>query len=317
MYKLSIYLVMLVFLAVVSKNSHSAEMLENTRVMAAKAYAAGEWQTATAAYQAVVEQEPNNQVAWFRLGRSLIELKQGQKAQQALEQALVVGAIPLPFVHVQLARAAMLQTGPEQANKQAIMWLSKAAESGLSNVSTLEQEPLFADLLKHSEFPLIAQKIDENARPCLYQAQYRQFDFWLGTWSVYGNPEKTGPLYGNNRITSEQNGCLLTENWLSASGGPGTSMNYYDGTEQKWVQHWVSAGGTVINMQGGLVAGAMVMQGKIYYVNTTLNPVRDFRARFSRLDKGIVRQFFEESIDAGQSWYPWFEGFYFPEPEAQ
>ncbi|NCP65464.1 MAG: tetratricopeptide repeat protein [Paraglaciecola sp.] len=281
--------------------------------IAADAYTAGQWQQAAQAYEQVLKQQPDNQGAWFRLGRVYIELKQANLAQHALNKALVAGSVPLQFVQVQLARAAMLQNQSEQA----ITWLNQAASLGFSNATSISQEPLFAGLMQHPDYAVVARKIEENASPCMFQAPYREFDFWLGHWSVYGNPEKTGPLYGHNQIKREQQGCLVMEYWQSASGGPGTSMNYYDGTKQKWVQHWVSAGGTVINMEGGLVAGTMVMQGQIFYINTSINPVRDFRASFSRLDHGVVRQYFEESIDAGQSWYPWFEGFYFPEPAPQ
>ena len=88
-------------------------------------------------------------------------------------------------------------------------------------------------------------------------------------------------------------------------------MNYYDGTKNKWVQHWVSAGGTVINIEGGIEDSSMVLTGKIFYINSQENPVRDFRGTWTPVREGVVRQFFEESIDSGESWYPWFEGFYF------
>jgi tetratricopeptide (TPR) repeat protein len=282
-------------------------------INAANAYSSGQWQLAAQAYQAITSKDPTNQGAWFRLGRAFIELKQGQQAQQALQHALVTGTVPLQFVQVQLARAAMLQDQPDNA----MQWLVQAADNGFAATSSVLNDHLLVDLQGRSDFQQLSQSIDKNARPCAYQNRYREFDFWLGIWSVYGTQQKTGPLYGHNQISSEQQGCLLVEHWQSVNGGPGTSMNYYDGTKQKWVQHWVSADGTVINMEGALVAGSMVMQGKIYYVNTSVNPVRDFRARFSRLDEGVVRQYFEESIDAGQSWYPWFEGFYFPEPAQQ
>jgi hypothetical protein len=35
-----------------------------------------------------------------------------------------------------------------------------------------------------------------------------------------------------------------------------------------------------------------------------------FRALFTLLSDGRVRQFFEQSNDDGATWVPWFEGFY-------
>ena len=102
------------------------------------------------------------------------------------------------------------------------------------------------------------------ANSCDQDENYKQFDFWLGTWAVYGNVEKTGPVYGINHIEKTENGCLIMEHWKGAKGSTGTSMNYYNGITGKWVQNWVSAGGTTIDYQGGLVDGSMVLTGKIF-----------------------------------------------------
>jgi hypothetical protein len=146
---------------------------------------------------------------------------------------------------------------------------------------------------------------------CHHLAQYAAFDFWLGHWDVYGDIDKTTPLYGKNRIKKAQNGCLVIEEWQGSQGSTGTSMNYYDGTKDKWVQHWVSADGTVINIEGGIENSSMVLTGEIFYINAKENPIRTFRGTWTPVKEGGVRQFFEESIDKGKTWTPWFEGFYF------
>lgn len=60
---------------------------------------------------------------------------------------------------------------------------------------------------------------------CAGSAEHRQFDFWLGEWLV---ADAKGTPQGLNRITMAENGCLLVEQWTSATGGTGQSMNYYD-----------------------------------------------------------------------------------------
>lgn len=162
-------------------------------------------------------------------------------------------------------------------------------------------------------YDIIAQEQQATSKthPCQFAPKFSDFNFWLGHWDVYGDIEKTTPLFGTNTIEKDQNGCLVTENWVGASGSTGTSMNYYDGTKEKWVQHWVSATGTVINIEGGLEHNSMTLTGKIFYINTEENPVRDFRGTWTPVKAGVVRQFFEESVDGGKTWYPWFEGFYF------
>ncbi len=52
----------------------------------------------------------------------------------------------------------------------------------------------------------------------------------------------------------------------------------------------------------------MVLRGKIYYINQSLEA--DFRGTWTPLEDGRVRQFFEQSVDGGENWSPWFEGFY-------
>ena len=153
------------------------------------------------------------------------------------------------------------------------------------------------------------KKID----PCQMNPRHQQFDFWLGQFDVYGDFQKNTPMAGTNNITKHQKGCLILENWTGSKGSTGTSMNYYDGTIDKWVQHWVSADGTTINIEGNIVDGSMVLVGKIYYVNAKENQIRDFKGTWTALENGVVRQFFEESIDSGKSWVAWFEGFYFPQ----
>ncbi|WP_154223732.1 hypothetical protein [Marinicella rhabdoformis] len=159
--------------------------------------------------------------------------------------------------------------------------------------------------------------------PCMENQIYRAFDFWLGEWEVYGSLDKRGPKLGHNSITRTEQGCLIMEQWQGASGSTGTSMNYYDGISEKWVQRWVSGGGTVIEYSGGLVDiegnhsksknKAMRLIGKIYYASSQQKPqVRDFRGTWTPLEQGVVRQFFEESIDDGKTWKVWFDGFYFP-----
>lgn len=165
--------------------------------------------------------------------------------------------------------------------------------------------------------------VDKVTSPCMHDVNYRAFDFWLGDWEVYGKLDKSGPLFGHNSITRSEQGCLIMEHWRGASGSTGTSMNYYDGIIDQWVQRWVSGDGTVIDYSGGLMAladdkQAMQLKGKIFYISSKQQPqIRDFRGTWSPLEDGVVQQFFEESIDGGKTWKVWFNGFYFPLSEGE
>ena len=105
-----------------------------------------------------------------------------------------------------------------------------------------------------------------------------------------------------------ERGCVIIENWTSTTGGTGMSINYLDKSTDEWVQVWNAEGGSQINIRGGMTDDGMRLIGHIHYVgNDTTAP---FRALFSPLPDGRVRQFFEQMSPDGETWSPWFEGFY-------
>lgn len=146
--------------------------------------------------------------------------------------------------------------------------------------------------------------------PACEAPEYRQFDFWRGTFEVR---DADGQLAGHNRIEATADGCLLIEHWQGAEGGSGQSYNFYDPSRKQWRQLWVSSG-AVIDIAGGLIAGetgpdSMLLEGEIHYRPDGRSA--GFRGRWSPLADGTVRQFFEEQ-QADGSWSTWFEGFYHP-----
>jgi len=143
---------------------------------------------------------------------------------------------------------------------------------------------------------------DAAVSPVCSAEQYRAFDFWLGRWEVH---LADGRRAGANRIAATDDGCLIEERWAGASGGRGYSMNFYQPVDDFWRQIWVS-GQVIIEIQGNLEDGSMVLIGDIRYRGS--GESRPFRGRWTLQDDGRVRQFFEELID--EAWQPWFEGFY-------
>ena len=151
--------------------------------------------------------------------------------------------------------------------------------------------------------PALAQQPETYS--CEATPEHHQFDFWLGQWEVTdAGGDKT---YGHNTISGREQGCLLFEEWVSTRGGTGSSMNYYNPSDQQWHQHWVDAGGSIIHTAGGMVDGSMVMEGSIYYLAS--GKTAPFRGTWTPLPDGRVRQFFEQRDTAGE-WTTWFEGFY-------
>jgi hypothetical protein len=125
-----------------------------------------------------------------------------------------------------------------------------------------------------------SQAQETPACPCCTE-NHREFDFWLGEWSVYGTNEA---LLGGNTIVSMQDGCVLQENWEGASGSNGTSYNFFDASDSTWNQVWVDNTGNVLRLKGNPnPEGAMVMtsellqnaEGQGYYHQISWTPHDD------------------------------------------
>ncbi|MEM1175942.1 MAG: hypothetical protein AAGI27_14120 [Pseudomonadota bacterium] len=140
--------------------------------------------------------------------------------------------------------------------------------------------------------------------PCLDDAAFAEFDFWLGDWDVH---DAEGNFAGVNRISKVLDGCLLTESWKGVSGFRGSSVNFIDKASGEWVQVWNDASGGQIQVRGGLTDEGMRLIGTLHYVSN--GKTFRFRGLWTPLEDGRVRQYFEQSED-GNSWTTWFEGFY-------
>jgi hypothetical protein len=141
--------------------------------------------------------------------------------------------------------------------------------------------------------------------PCEEDERFAEFDFWIGEWDVH---VASGAVAGSNVISSSHASCVLVENWTSATGGRGMSVNYLDHRTGEWVQIWNDASGSQIDIRGGLTDEGMLLEGTIHYVATGVTA--PFRGLWTPLEDGRVRQFFEQYDGESSQWKPWFEGFY-------
>jgi len=139
-------------------------------------------------------------------------------------------------------------------------------------------------------------------------AEYRQFDFWLGRWNVVSGDRTAG----SNDIRSIHGGCALLESWRGAGedGITGTSLNAWDRATGRWHQTWIDSGGTLLELEGGLVDGVMILGGE----QPAPGGGQSVRHRISWTPNpdGSVRQLWEASRDDGASWSVLFDGLYQP-----
>lgn len=150
-----------------------------------------------------------------------------------------------------------------------------------------------------------AQTAPPQPKPCT-APEYRQFDFWIGRWEVFG-PQ--GRKAGDNVIEPIDGGCALQERWRGQGGFTGTSLNAWDAQARVWRQHWVDNQGGVLRLAGRLEGGRMVLSGAEPHPDRP-GAQRLQRITWTPLEGGAVRQLWEQSDDAGATWSVAFDGRY-------
>lgn len=145
--------------------------------------------------------------------------------------------------------------------------------------------------------------------PACNGPEHRQFDFWVGRWTVY--PAGKQEPVANSLIERLFDGCVIRETWKPLKGGGGGSLNHFDAAEGRWHQTWMDSRNSRIIFHGGLVGEDMVLTG---FWKNAQGPGRDglVRMTYSKEEAGSVRQKGEISVDHGRSWSPFFDLLYRP-----
>lgn len=141
--------------------------------------------------------------------------------------------------------------------------------------------------------------------PTCEAPEHRQFDFWVGEWTVRG---KAGAVVGTSRIESVLSGCAIVEHWTSSGGNHGTSLNFYDRRTREWTQTWIDNAGRPLRLAGSLREGRMVLEGTT--PGAAGSPGMRHRISWTPLEGGDVRQLWETSTDEGLTWTVSFDGRY-------
>lgn len=135
-------------------------------------------------------------------------------------------------------------------------------------------------------------------KPCATVPEYRQFDFWIGEWDVYG---LNGKIAGHSRISMILDSCIILEEWTGGSGYTGKSFNTWNAAKKQWQQTWVdNAGGTTHYLSGKSEPGKIIFHAD----NEVGSDGKTFKRRltFYKLSNAKVRQHGERSDDGGKTW---------------
>lgn len=263
-------------------------------------YLQKDYAAAVRAYQTLLEKDSQNSRAWYRLGVSQQALGNFNQARSDYSKALSTG---FPSVAVYYRMATLdAQISDKSA---AVRDLTKAFNGVPIDPEQIKDDARFASLQGYAPFVSFLNAADRKFRPCKYDERYRALDFWIGNWNVT-NADGSQP-YGQNRIESTLEQCVLVENWTGAAGGTGKSFTRYDSASNKWVQHWVDSSGSFLDYEGTLRGKAIVMVA--HTVSANGKPELR-RMTFTSLPDGRVRQYVEKSADHGKTWNTQFDGYY-------
>lgn len=264
----------------------------------AQALATKDWSSAEQTFRDEVRADANNGEAWFHLGEALYGEEKFSASADAFEHAASAG---FQSMRSQYREAKSLARAGE--NDRAFAVLDQLNKAGFPNLNNLTSDPDFKDLQSDRHWKDVLAATTANATPCEHTPENRQFDFWIGEWTV---ETTTGQQAGTSKVERVLNGCALLENW--SGGGDGKSLNIYNASKKQWQQFWVDSSGEVHEYSGGLVNGEMHFEGPAsdHDGNRTMR-----RMTFTRLDAGRVKQKGEVSPD-GKNWSIEYELIYAP-----
>lgn len=198
----------------------------------------------------------------------------------------------VPFSKMMIARLWGLKGDVEKG----IEALNEAAEYEFGGAQMLLTDPEFAPLRAHPRFPDVLAKVRASIQPCKNVARRRQFDFWIGEWTV---TRADGREIGTDRIELVEGDCMLRETWTGSGGDTGQSHTFYDRLTGYWRQVWMDPGGQGQDFYGELDGQAMVFQQTTYNGGGKVI----LRVSYEAQPDGTIRQLGERSVAIGiPSW---------------
>ena len=139
------------------------------------------------------------------------------------------------------------------------------------------------------------------AAPCT-ASENRQFDFWIGNWTV---KTKDGKPAGKDLVSREYDGCVVIEHWRGAHGTNGEALNSYLPDTKQWQQTWTDNTGLTLFLVGKMEGNRMVLTQD----HTTNGKRMIDRVAWTPLPDGRVREYWDESTD-GSHWKQVFDGYF-------
>ena len=253
-------------------------------------FQAKDWPNAVKAYERVTKQEPENFLAWNRLGSMLHGMARYDEAAKAYERALAINNnSPIPKYNLACAYARMNE------KDKAFALLDQLASTGFFRVDQLNADEDLASLREDNRFDEVLATARKSSQPCTASPEFRQLDFWIGEWDVQSNGQPTG----KSSVQLILGECVIFENWTGALGMNGKSFNIYDATRNKWRQTWVNDRGGITEFAGEFKDNKMEYLTEIIGTDGS-KTLR--RMTLFNLGPDRIRQLSEQTADGGKTW---------------
>lgn len=260
-------------------------------LMRAHSYAA-----AAQVIEQLTQRHPEQFLFWVRLGVARHLGGERDAAMAAYRKAIQLGAGQTAKYNVGALFA--LRGMPDSA----FYWLGESIKSGFANEQQLAGDDELASLRQDARYAALVERVHKATAPCMYRAESRMFDFWIGEWDV---TTLQGQAAGKSSVQLLLEGCALYENWSTPNGG-GKSLNSYNPDLKMWQQFWTAQSGQVTEYRT-----SEWVNGSLRYTARQLTPAPSLlRMTFTPMNKDLVRQMGELSTDDGKTWSVAYDLYY-------
>jgi len=253
----------------------------------------GKWSEAAAAYDALTKSSPGSAQAWMRLGIARHELGEFARAIEAFGQAEQL----FPPGPMRAGASFRRSRAHARANElvPAFEALDRALKCGFENLQAIQGDPDLAALRADPRFADTLALAEREIRPGLHLPEYAELSFLIGEWDVTMH----GKTIATSQVRSEQDGCLLVEDYAQPDGSTARTFLYYDAPSSKWRRANVSNTAAVTEGSGTRTGDSMRFEGEW---RTRHAGVTKFRETLTPIDADHVRQLFETTSDGGATW---------------
>jgi tetratricopeptide (TPR) repeat protein len=260
---------------------------------------AGNYSRAYSAFDALTRRDSTAARFWFQLGMAAANLHRYDRGAEAFTKSTtltpnIAATYNAAAMHARLGHA-----------DDAFKWLTLAVAQGFSDEKLLETDDDLAAIRSDKRFEKVLYDATHAPTPCSTDPERRKFDFWVGDWTV---TTAGATVVGSSAVQVINGGCSLLENWTSARGSTGKSLNSFNPATSQWQQYWVDqTGGVTEYRESEWRTGALSFLAHSTQPNGA--PVLQ-RLTFSALSDSVVRQHGERSTDNGKTWSTTYDFYY-------